>query len=274
MDKARKARLLELRQKKIANRSQTDSQRHAEFLGAISGLHELFNETAAENKITTDALLKKLEEFSSFKKEVSEVKKAIEALPKVDRVAISNISELIENQRKLDLTEVTRTINNLAKAVQANSVEDVTIKNKKVDEYVPIRRVIQLNGRLVFDDKPMEVTVVGGGGGTVAGVQPELVRTGADGKSIAVVNPDGTPLSVGGGGGDLHVYNEIPGGAIDGVNDTFTTYYNYKPVTLRVYLNGVRQLESGDYIETGDNTLEFIATPQNGDSVIIDYIRQ
>lgn len=274
MDKARKAKLLELRQKKIANRTQTDSQRHAEFLQAITGLHELFNETAEKNAQTTDELLEKLAEFSSFKSEVADVKKAIDLIPKVDKVAISNIKELIEAQKELDLTDVTKAINALAKQVQDSTVTEVKVNNQDAADYIPVRRVVEVQGRLIFDDKP------GGGGGgggfsVVASVQKELLRETPDGLALAIVNPDGSDISGGGGGsGDQTVYNEIPTGAINGINDNFTTFYNYKPVSLRVYLNGLRQLESSDYIETGANSLEFIATPQIGDSVIIDYIRQ
>lgn len=277
MDKARKLKLLELRQKKTANRQKTDNQRHAEFLQSITGLHDLFKEKNAKDVKKTDELIDKLSEFSSFKKEVQQVRQAIQDLPKVDKVAISNITELINAQKDLDLTEVTKAINELTKQVAAQTIDAVTIKNKDANDYVPIRRVIEVQGRLIFDDKPMEVTVVGGGGGmaTIAGVQPELVRDTVNGKAMAIVNPDGSAIGAGGGGGgDSTVYNEIPTGAVDGVNDTFTTFYDYKPVSLRVYVNGLRQLESSDYIETGNNSLEFIATPQNGDSVIIDYIRQ
>lgn len=74
---------------------------------------------------------------------------------------------------------------------------------------------------------------------------------------------------------NIYVDNEIPSGVIDGVNDTFTTAYNYKTNTTKVFLNGVRQSEGAlmDYYENGSNQIVFNSPPQTNDTIIIDYIK-
>ncbi len=190
MDKSKQAKLVALRKKKAAAKKQSESTKHSELLNAIKDLHSLFGDSKSENADYTDKLLEKLTELNSFKNEIIEVKNAIEALPQVENVTISNVAELVDAQKELDLTEVTSAIQKLSEAVEEQSVDTVTIKNKDADDYIPVRRVRQVGNRLVFDDEPLQVNVVGGGS-TIAGVQEPLIR---NGDSIAVVNPDGTPV--------------------------------------------------------------------------------
>lgn len=76
----------------------------------------------------------------------------------------------------------------------------------------------------------------------------------------------------------IYVVGETPAGAVDGVNDTFTTAEQYKPGTTHLYLNGIRQKEGVgfDYAEQGDNTTIIFEPgniPQVGDTLLIDYIK-
>lgn len=112
---------------------------------------------------------------------------------------------------------------------------------------------------------------------------------------IPVVNPDGSTVTGGGGGGggginyaleaggnlaailakiDVNAYNETPGGAINSSNKIFTTFYTYKPVTTRLFLNGLRQIDSVDYTESGASQITFTNAPLTGDNLIIDYVKQ
>jgi hypothetical protein len=71
-----------------------------------------------------------------------------------------------------------------------------------------------------------------------------------------------------------YVYNEIPTGDVDGVNTDFVLLHI--PVSLIVYLNGVRQQEGVQYVIT-DDTITFIDPDENpmapfvGDLIICDY---
>lgn len=205
MDKAKKAKLAELRKKKIQQKQQTELQRHQDLVNAFNGLKSLFDERDSKNAEANAVLLAKIAELGDFKPELAAVKQAIENLPTVDNIKISNLHELAGLQQEVDLTEVKQAIDDLSTSIAKQAMDSVAITNKKAEDYIPTRRVIEKNGRLVFDDKPMEVTVVGGGGATIAGVQSELTR---NGDSIAVVNPDGTPLSVGGASASYQVWND------------------------------------------------------------------
>ncbi len=74
---------------------------------------------------------------------------------------------------------------------------------------------------------------------------------------------------------NTYVDNETPSGSIDGANKTYTTHYNYKPNTTKVFLNGIRQAEGvmHDYIENGSNEIIFSDAPLVGDTLLIDYIK-
>ena len=72
---------------------------------------------------------------------------------------------------------------------------------------------------------------------------------------------------------DVYVPNETPTGTKNGVNKIFTTFYNYKPNTIRVSLNGLRQVQPGDYTETSANTFTFVNAPLSGDVIVVDYIK-
>ena len=76
----------------------------------------------------------------------------------------------------------------------------------------------------------------------------------------------------GGGGGAQQVFNEVPGGSVDGSNVLFTTGAQFVPGTTRLYVNGVRQFISGDYVEGLDQqSIVFVSPPMTGWLLVIDY---
>ena len=76
----------------------------------------------------------------------------------------------------------------------------------------------------------------------------------------------------------------IPIGAVDGVNQTFTTpekFVQVAPLVIRVYRNGQRQAQVGDYtvsesggVGTGYDTITFVAGAKIklGTVVRVDYV--
>lgn len=80
--------------------------------------------------------------------------------------------------------------------------------------------------------------------------------------------------SSGGGGGGTPVRNELPFGAINGINTAFTLVHVPLVGTAQVYLVGVRMRpgSGNDYTITG-NTLTFEAgqIPQTGAWILVDY---
>lgn len=178
-----KAKLLELRKKKNDQKRQSDLQKHLELVDAIKDIQKFFEDSLKRDIKQSELLLRKLEEFGEFKKEVAAIKEAIKGIPTVKSVSINNISDLNKLQ-KTDFTEVKNAILKLVQAADKKTIDSFTINNKKAEEYIPTRRVIEKNGQLVFDDKPMEVTVVGGGGGAIINSSPYVDDTG---KSKTVV---------------------------------------------------------------------------------------
>jgi hypothetical protein len=69
------------------------------------------------------------------------------------------------------------------------------------------------------------------------------------------------------------VIAERVNGIPNGFNQIFTTTTNFKPGTLKVYLNGLTQAKGLDYNELGYNTIVFSSAPHPTDLVLADYIR-
>lgn len=70
------------------------------------------------------------------------------------------------------------------------------------------------------------------------------------------------------------VYGEVPAGARDGANTTFTLANAPQGGTVRVYLNGVRQQAGAgnDYTISG-STITYLAAPLTGDILLVDYVK-
>ena len=68
-------------------------------------------------------------------------------------------------------------------------------------------------------------------------------------------------------------YNLV--GAKDGVNAIFTTTNNFVSGSTKVYRNGLRMTRGVgyDYVESAVNQITFLNPPDNGDLLIIDYIK-
>jgi hypothetical protein len=74
------------------------------------------------------------------------------------------------------------------------------------------------------------------------------------------------------GGGIDFVTNEVPVGAINGVNVTFTTAREFRDSDLDVFLNGLRQRFITDYTIPNSTTFILTSAPIAGDKIIVDYI--
>jgi hypothetical protein len=67
------------------------------------------------------------------------------------------------------------------------------------------------------------------------------------------------------------VFREIPSGTINGVNDTFTTAYNFIPESVQPFVNGVLQTIVNDFQTIGTDTIQFAVSPSSGESIVITY---
>lgn len=67
------------------------------------------------------------------------------------------------------------------------------------------------------------------------------------------------------------VFAEAPSGSINGTNTAFTLAHTPVAGTVRLYLNGIRQLAGGvDYTISGA-TITYVTAPETGSSLIADY---
>ena len=74
--------------------------------------------------------------------------------------------------------------------------------------------------------------------------------------------------------GGLLLYKETATGFINNINTIFTSTYRFIPGTIIVYLNGLEQTLSEDYVELSTNTIQFLNPPSGGidpDIVLFQY---
>ncbi len=73
---------------------------------------------------------------------------------------------------------------------------------------------------------------------------------------------------------DSFVVGEVPTGAINGVNTTYTTASLFRFNTVEVRINGVALVRGTGFTESNDQlTLILTAAPTGGQSVIVNYIK-
>lgn len=74
------------------------------------------------------------------------------------------------------------------------------------------------------------------------------------------------------GGLPTFVDQEIPSGAVNGANTSFTTAFTPLAASVKVYRNGIRQRQPDDCSVTGA-TVSFVTAPSSGDLLIVEYRR-
>lgn len=73
--------------------------------------------------------------------------------------------------------------------------------------------------------------------------------------------------------GSPPITGEVPTGDVNGVNATYTTYYDFVPGTVSVTVNGLEQRLVTDFQTIGTNQIVFTESPQTGDSIQVTYTR-
>ena len=104
----------------------------------------------------------------------------------------------------------------------------------------------------------------------------DIIRLGLDPQAIATINQRLKILWIERGGaststGGTYTYNEVPAGAINGSNATFTTALQFVPNKVSLYINGLMQKLVDNYQTTGNNTILINDSPQVGDIIIVFY---
>jgi len=65
--------------------------------------------------------------------------------------------------------------------------------------------------------------------------------------------------------------DETPAGAVNGINATFITAFDFVPETVQVFLNGLALTKPGDYQTVGNDTILFAVSPLTGEQVRVNY---
>ena len=69
------------------------------------------------------------------------------------------------------------------------------------------------------------------------------------------------------------VFNEIPAGAVNGSNATFTSLNPFLIETLEVFVNGVKLTKLQDYNTSGNSTITLYASPGINETITINYVK-
>ena len=72
---------------------------------------------------------------------------------------------------------------------------------------------------------------------------------------------------------DKFINGEEPNGIINGVNATFTSRKLFIQETVEVYINGLKQMITKDYIITGYNTIILFNSLELMDQISINYAK-
>lgn len=69
------------------------------------------------------------------------------------------------------------------------------------------------------------------------------------------------------------IIGEVPQGLVNGINATFTSLNPFVPISVEVYLNGVRQKIIEDYNTINNDTIQFMVSPTINENILVDYIK-
>lgn len=91
-------------------------------------------------------------------------------------------------------------------------------------------------------------------------------------KDLPKLNMDDQRWHGGGASGSAgnEAVNEVPSGTIDGNNKDFTLANTPTAGTLKLYVNGARQMPTSDYTLAG-NTITFVLAPDVNSNLLADY---
>lgn len=108
-----------------------------------------------------------------------------------------------------------------------------------------------------------ELVVNPGAQQTVLEVQQQTVQL----LTIGIQGPPGPS------GAGVLVFDEVPAGAINGSNATFTTAFIFVPESVQVFINGLAQIKTQGFNTSGTQTIMLSVSPLAGEKVSVNYLR-
>lgn len=157
-------RLAELRKKK----AQAKAKQHTDLLEsnasikeAVLALHKAINDQEPYDDSQLIQQLKELKQHDTYSEDIKRLEASLKDSSDKDK-----LDEIIKAVGNINNTDVVKAVNNLIVRL-----EEKTVKQNP-DDFQPVRRVRKIGSRLVFDDDPLQVSVMGGSG---AGIQSNLI---------------------------------------------------------------------------------------------------
>lgn len=180
-------KLAELRKKKAENKAKLHKElldSNASIKDAIEALRIAID---SQEPVDLDKFIQEFKDSQTYGEDIKRFETALRESS--DKEKLDDIIKAVGN---INNTDVVTAVNNLIGKIEDKAVD------QKPEAFQPVRRVRKIGQRLVFDDDPLQVNVSSGGGG--GGVQTTLIR---NNNSLAVVNPDGSPIT------DKFNFNEL-----------------------------------------------------------------
>lgn len=234
----------------VVHKHMLDTEQTKALQKNLKELSDLVNENLEASQVTAEQLSKDIGALArtlNLKPELYQVHKSIDQIKITapDNVSVNNLSDVIKaiHTSKTKLPEwftkqlyddITKALVKLTKAVEDNSV------SQKPDDFQPVRRVVSIGSRLIFDDN---LTGQGNGGGGTAAASGSSTpstpyHTGSPAESVIAVGVTSTAvLSANSGRTYLHL-----------VNDSDTTMYISIDGGAAVASTGTRLNASGGSI--------------------------
>lgn len=218
---------------------------------SIQDLYSLINDQEKFDANKLSQQIETLAESLDIQDQVASVKEALSNLnPQVtiEKVDLEPLLKAIESNKPIpiDVHEMHNAIIEIRQRVQESSVIE-----QAPDEFQPVRRVVKVGNRLVFDDQPTAATRAGGGG-----------------SSLMAVNPSGIPMPLNlDADGNLRVDATITTGDIEigavelknATTDDRVSVINSAPTTEFGLVT--RNIPSGTQTVSGTITISQPATP-------------
>lgn len=73
---------------------------------------------------------------------------------------------------------------------------------------------------------------------------------------------------------NLTIKSEIPIGVVNGINATFTSINHFIPESVELYINGLKQIPTDEFITIGSNRIDLLVSPNIPDTLLINYIKK
>lgn len=203
-------KLAELRKKKAENKAKLHKElldSNSSIKQAVTALHAAINNQQPINLDGLTAQLAELKDLHTYSEDIKRLEASLKESSNEKK-----LDDLINAVGNINNKDVVLAVNSLITKLEAKDI------SQSEEDYQPVRRVRKVGQRLVFDDDPLQVSVSGGGGSSI----PKAVIR--NGNSIAVVNPDGSNISGGGGGvgGSTEAKQDVQIGQVTGLTSVNT----------------------------------------------------